>query len=44
MGLDISIIKTPKSINLAKIYAVREAVEEGFSWYLGDDKSQRAAY
>ena len=44
MGLDISIIKTPRSIDLAKIYAVREAVEEGFSWYLGDDRSQRAAY
>lgn len=44
MGLDISIIKTPRSIDLAKIYAVREAVEEGFSWYLGNDKSQRAAH
>ena len=43
MGLDISIIKTPRSIDLAKIYAVREAVVEGFPWYLGDDKSQRAA-
>lgn len=43
MGLDISIIKTPRSIDLAKIYAVREAVVVGFPWYLGDDRSQRAA-
>lgn len=43
MGLDISIIKTPRCIDLAKIYAVREAVVGGFPWYLGDDKSQRAA-
>lgn len=43
MGLDVSIIKTPRNIDLAKIYAVKEAVVEGFPWYLGEDKGQRAA-
>lgn len=42
MGLDISVIRTPKSIDLEEIYALREAIENGFCWYLGDEKEKRA--
>lgn len=42
MGLDISVVRTPKNIDLEEIYAVRDAVESGFYWYLGDDKEKRA--
>jgi len=42
MGLDISVIRTPKSIDLEELYAIMEAVGRGFPWYLGDDKKKRA--
>ena len=42
MGLDISVIRTPKSIDLEEIYALKDAIEHGFCWYLGDDKEKRA--
>ena len=42
MGLDMSVIRTPKSIDLEEIYALREAIESGFCWYLGDEKEKRA--
>lgn len=42
MGLDISVIRTPKGIDLAQVYAVREAVEDGFDWYLGNEHGNRA--
>jgi hypothetical protein len=42
MGLDISVIRTPKSIDLEEIYALREVIENGFCWYLGDEKEKRA--
>lgn len=42
MGLDISVIRTPRNIDLEEIYAVRDAVESGFSWYLGPDATKRA--
>ena len=41
MGLDMSIVRTPTNINLAELYAVREAVVNGMDWYLGDDKDKR---
>lgn len=42
MGLDISVIRTPKSIDLEEIYALKDAIENGYCWYLGDDKEKRA--
>lgn len=42
MGLDISIVVTPKELDLEKLYAVLDAVENGFYWYLGDDQGGRA--
>ena len=42
MGIDISVIRTPKSIDLEEIYALREAIEKGFCWYLGVEKEKRA--
>ena len=41
MGLDISVIRTGKNIDLGQLYAIRNAVADGMDWYLGDDKSQR---
>jgi hypothetical protein len=35
MGLDISIIRTTKDIDLGDLYAIKEAVETGYDWYLG---------
>lgn len=42
MGLDVSVVAAPGEIDLEGLYAVREAVEIGFLWYLGDDKEKRA--
>ena len=42
MGLDISVIRTPKNIDLEAVYAIREAIESGYDWYLGDDKDSRS--
>ena len=42
MGLDISVIRTPKTINLEEIYALLEAIESGYDWYLGEDMGNRA--
>ena len=41
MGLDISITKTGKGIDLGQLYTIRNAIVDGMDWYLGDDKSQR---
>ncbi len=41
MGLDMSVIRTPKNIDLEEIYALLEAIESGYDWYLGDDKGKR---
>lgn len=41
MGLDISVIHAPKVFDLNQIYALRDAVENGFNWYLGDDETKR---
>ena len=41
MGLDISVIRTPKTIDLEEIYALLEAIESGYDWYLGDDQDKR---
>jgi hypothetical protein len=41
MGLDISVVRTPKVFDLHQIYAIHNAVEEGFNWYLGDDTNKR---
>lgn len=41
MALDMSIIRGPRGMDFAQLYAVREAVVDGFDWYLGDDKSKR---
>ena len=41
MGLDISVIHAPKVFDLCQIYALHDAVESGFDWYLGDNPDQR---
>jgi hypothetical protein len=41
MGLDISIIRTGRNIDLGQLYAIQSAVANDMDWYLGDDKSQR---
>ena len=41
MGLDISIMRTGKVIDLGQLYTIRNAIVDGMDWYLGDDKSQR---
>ena len=42
MGLDVSVVVTPKELDLEELYAVKDTVEHGFYWYLGDDKEKRA--
>ena len=41
MGLDISVMRTGKDIDLGQLYTIHNAIVEGMDWYLGDDKSQR---
>ena len=41
MGLDISVMRTGKDIDLGQLYAIRNAIVDGMDWYLGDDKTQR---
>ena len=41
MGLDISIVRTCKDMDLGHLYTIRNAVVHGMDWYLGDDKSLR---
>ena len=41
MGLDISVVRTPKAFDLNQIFAIHRAVEENFNWYLGDDEKGR---
>ena len=42
MGLEISVVRTPSCMDLEGLYAVKDAVENGYCWYLGDDKEKRA--
>lgn len=42
MGLDVSVVVTPKELDLEELYAVKDTVEHGFYWYLGNDKEKRA--
>ena len=41
MGLDVSVVRTPKNLDLEELYAVNDAIGNCFSWYLGDDKEKR---
>ena len=41
MGLDISVMRSGKDIDLGQLYTIRNAIVDGMDWYLGDDKSQR---
>lgn len=41
MGLDISVMRTGKDIDLVQLYTIRNAIVDGMDWYLGDDKPQR---
>ena len=41
MGLDMSIVRTGRDLDLGELYGIRSAVVDGMDWYLGDDKSQR---
>jgi len=41
MGLDISVMRTGKGIDLGQLYTIHNAIVDGMDWYLGDDKSQR---
>ena len=41
MGLDISVMRTSKDLDLGQLYAIRNAIVDGMDWYLGDDKTQR---
>ena len=43
MGLDASVVKNTNGIDLNEFYSIRNAVENGFDWYLGDDKTNRMA-
>ena len=43
MGLDISVLRCPRTIDLGRVYAVRDAIDENFDWYLGNDNSGRLA-
>lgn len=42
MGLDVSVLVTPKELDLEELYAVKDTVEHGFYWYLGNDKEKVA--
>ena len=41
MGFESIVIETDPGVNLSDLYRVKEAVEEAFDWYLGDDPSKR---
>ena len=41
MGLDISVMRTGKDMDLGQLYTMRNAIVDGMDWYLGDDKTQR---
>ena len=41
MGLDVSVMRTGKYIDLGQMYTIMSTVVNGMDWYLGDDKSQR---
>ena len=41
MGLDISVMRTGKDIDLGQLYTIHNAIVDGMDWYLGDDKPQR---
>lgn len=41
MGLEIIVVETDAHINLSDLYRVKEAVEDVFDWYLGNDITKK---
>lgn len=37
MGFEMTVVETDANINLSDLYRVKDAVEEAFDWYLGND-------
>lgn len=37
MGFEMTVVETDVNINLSDLYRVKDAVEEAFDWYLGND-------
>lgn len=41
MGLEMSVIRTDKDVNLRYLYDIVDSVINSFDWYLGDDNASR---